>query len=149
MSHHRAALVVIAAALGLDALFGWAFATVEHLTVWRGLFCALANAVTVGGDHSPTTVGGYLVTAAECLTVVPLFAATFSLFTSGLTAVHVRTGHKATVAQVKAELGTVAGQIQGAADGHAQALHRRLDDHADLIRAAAAPSRSRKPGGGS
>jgi hypothetical protein len=46
--------------------------------------------VTVGGDVAPTTPGGWIVNATECLTVVPLVAASLSLFTSGLTAVHVQ-----------------------------------------------------------
>lgn len=88
MSHHRIALRVILAALGLDALAGFLFSAVEHLPAWHGLYWALATAVTVG-DVAPVTGWGHVVAAAVCLTVVPLFAATFSLFTSGLTAVHV------------------------------------------------------------
>lgn len=91
MSHHRIALLVIAAAAVLDAALGLAYAAVTpHLPWWHGLYCALANAVTVGGDVAPANGAGYAITAAECLLVVPLFAAAFSLFTSGLTAVHVR-----------------------------------------------------------
>jgi hypothetical protein len=89
MSHRRRALAVITAALVLDAGCGLWFAAAQHISWWLGLYCAVANAVTVGGTVAPSAPGGYLATAAECVLVVPLFAATFSLFTSGLTAVHV------------------------------------------------------------
>jgi hypothetical protein len=89
VSHHRLALIVIGSALVLDAGLGVAYAAAMHIAVWHGLYCALANAVTLGGDVSPSNGWAYAVNAAECLTVVPLFGATFSLFTSGLTAGHV------------------------------------------------------------
>lgn len=93
ISQHRRALQVISAAVVLDLLFGVLFAFSEHIPVWHGLYCALANAVTVGGDVQPTRPLAYLVTAGECALVVPLFAATFSLFTTGLTAAHVDKRH--------------------------------------------------------
>lgn len=89
MSHHRIAGITVAAALALDVLLGWAFAAVQHVPVWLGVYCALANAVTVGGTVPPSVPWGYGLTAAECALVVPLFAATFSLFTSGLAGLHV------------------------------------------------------------
>lgn len=83
--HHSRALATVAGALVLDAALGLAFAAVTpHLTWWHGLFCALANAVTDGGDAPPVNAPGYAITALEYVTVVPLFAAAFSLFTSGL-----------------------------------------------------------------
>ena len=91
MSHHRLALLTILSALVLDAGAGLAYsAATPHLSWWHGLYCALANAVTLGGDVSPANGWGYLINSIECITIVPLFAATFSLFTSGLTATHVR-----------------------------------------------------------
>lgn len=84
--HHRRALAVITAAVILDAALGALYSLVTPgLPLWHGLYCALANAVTVGGDVSPVNGRGYAVQAAECSLVVPLFAATLSLFTSGLT----------------------------------------------------------------
>lgn len=140
MSHHRIALAVIAAALGLDALFGLLFAAAEHIAVWHGLYCALANAVTVGGDVAPTTPGGYVVNAGECLLVVPLFAATFSLFTSGLTAGHVRRAE----VRLKQHVSAVAAEPQVSAGSTPFESRERLDGPA------AAPPLSRKlrrPGG--
>ena len=90
MSHRRRALAVIAVAAVLDALLGVAYsAETPGLPWWHGLYCALANAVTVGGDIAPVNAAGYVITAMECLLVVPLFAAAFSLLTSGLTSTHV------------------------------------------------------------
>jgi hypothetical protein len=90
VSHHRLAWLTIGAALVLDTLCGIAYGIAEHIGIWHGLYCALANAVTLGGDVSPVNTAGYVINTIECLTVVPLFAATFSLFTSALAAVHVR-----------------------------------------------------------
>lgn len=103
MSHHRAALLTVAAALGLDAVAGVLFAAVEHLPAWHGLYWALATAVTVG-DVTPVTGWGHVIAAVVCLTVVPLFAATFSLFTSGLTATHVRGAERRIKAHVEDRL---------------------------------------------
>jgi hypothetical protein len=86
-SHHRVAAQVIAAALGLDILLGALYSLVTPgLPLWHGWYCALANAVTVGGDVAPVNTAGYLLQAVECILVVPLFGASFSFFTSGLTA---------------------------------------------------------------
>lgn len=104
MSHHRIAAVTVTAAVTLDALLGYLFSVAQHIPVWHGLYCALANAVTVGGDVAPTTPAGYAVTAAECALVVPLFAATFSLFTSGLSAVQVRESENNIKGHVEARL---------------------------------------------
>jgi hypothetical protein len=89
VTHHKIALLVVAAALALDAACGVAYAAAEHITLWLGLYNALANAVTLGGDVPPSNGWGHLVDACECFTVIPLFAATLSLFTSGLTEMHV------------------------------------------------------------
>jgi hypothetical protein len=94
VTHHRRALVVIAAAVVLDAVLGLLFAAAEHVPPAHGLYCGLANAVTVGCDIAPRSVAGYVVSALECALVVPLFAATFSLFTSGLTSTHVAASEK-------------------------------------------------------
>lgn len=87
---HVRAFIVISVALVLDTIFGLCFAAAQHISVWLGLYCALANAVTVGGTVAPAHLWGFIWTALECILVVPLFAATFSLFTTGLTAAHVR-----------------------------------------------------------
>lgn len=88
---HRNALVTLGSAIALDIAGGAAFAAVEHVPVGIGFYWALTTATTVGyGDVAPHTVAGHLIAAMVMLTVVPLFAATYSLLTSGLTAAHVR-----------------------------------------------------------
>ena len=86
---HRRALITIAAALILDLALGLGYAAAEHLSAAHGLYCAIGNAVTEGSCTGPASVWGYIIDAAEFLTVVPLFAATFSLVTVRLTADHV------------------------------------------------------------
>jgi hypothetical protein len=91
VSHHRLAAITIAAALGMAALLGAVFAVVTPgLPVWHGMFCGVANAVTDGCDLPPRTGPGYAVTFAEYLTAVPLWGATFALFTSWLASGHVQ-----------------------------------------------------------
>lgn len=87
---HRAAAVTISAAALADVACGVLYAAAEHLPVGRALYCAVGNAVTEGACTAPVTAAGRWIDLAEFLLVVPLFAATFSLFTSGLTAGHIR-----------------------------------------------------------
>jgi len=87
---HRRALATIAVAVALDVAAGVGFAGTEHVSVGLGLYWAVATATTVGyGDVTPHTLGGHLIAVLAMLTVIPLFAATFSLLTSGMTATHV------------------------------------------------------------
>ena len=90
ISHHRIASACLAIGVFLIAVYGQAFATYEHLPFWHGAYCALANAATDGCDRAPTTHAGYLIAALEFVTVVPLFGAAITFFTSGLLAGHVR-----------------------------------------------------------
>jgi voltage-gated potassium channel len=95
VSHRLAAITILAASL-LDAVFGVVFAAAEHRSVGLGLYWAVATATTVGyGDVTPHTALGHVVAVAVMLTVVPLFAASFSLFTSALAGAHiVRSEHR-------------------------------------------------------
>ena len=80
----------LAAAITLDMAAGLAFAAVEHLSVAKGLYWAVATATTVGyGDIVPRTGAGQWLAVVAMLTVIPLFAAVFSLVTSSLTSRHV------------------------------------------------------------
>lgn len=104
--HHRRAVATITAAAILDALLGALYAAATPgLPLWHGLYCALANAVTVGGDVSPVNSAGYAIQSVECLLVVPLFAATFSLFTSGLTATRTDASEKRIMQHIEVKLG--------------------------------------------
>jgi voltage-gated potassium channel len=92
--HNRRALTVITVALGLDAFLGWLFAIAEHISVLNGLYYAVTTASTVGyGDISPTTGWSKIIAVIMELTVIPLFAAAYSLMTVGLTATHIDKKH--------------------------------------------------------
>jgi voltage-gated potassium channel len=91
---NRRALVVIGVAAILDVIGGLSFAAVEHLSDGLGIYWAITTATTVGyGDVTPHTGAGHVIAVLVMLSVIPLFAATFSLLTSGLTATHVRKGN--------------------------------------------------------
>ena len=88
--HSSRAIKVLVTAMTLDMLSGIAFALVEHLSIVTGLYWAVTTATTVGyGDVIPTSWAGHLIAVVVMLTVIPLFAAAFSLLTSGLTSTQV------------------------------------------------------------
>jgi hypothetical protein len=90
VSHHKLALITICAAVILDAICGVLYGHFEHAGTWMGLYCAEGNAVTEGACTQPASAAGHIINAIEFITVVPLVAATFSFFTSGLASIHVR-----------------------------------------------------------
>lgn len=111
---HKAALATITAAAALDSAGGVCFARAEHLSVWRGLYWAVTTATTVGyGDITPATAAGHIIAVIVMLTVVPLFAATFSLFTTGLTSVHLRRAEHAMKRHVDERLRQHLGEADG------------------------------------
>lgn len=84
------AYLTIISAICLDFIAGICFAVAEHISVGNGLYWAVTTATTVGyGDVTPHNSLGKLIAVLVMLTVIPLFAATFSLFTTILTANHV------------------------------------------------------------
>jgi voltage-gated potassium channel len=102
---HRGAVITVAAAAGLDLAGGVAFALTEHIPLSTGLYWSVTTATTVGyGDVTPHTPLGRLIAVLVMLTVIPLFAATFSLFTSGLTAGHVHAAEGRIKAHVESRL---------------------------------------------
>jgi hypothetical protein len=101
VGHRTLSLIVIAVTLALDVTCGVVFAAAEHIAVWHGIYCALANAETFGGDVSPTTPLGYAVNFTECLLLIPLSGAVLSLATSGLTERHVRRHVQAAVRDIQ------------------------------------------------
>ena len=91
MSHHRIALLTIACTAILDVFLGLAYAAADHLSHGLGLYWAVQTATTTGyGDLPPRTVAAHWIAVLTMVTIIPLWTATFSLFTSGLVAIHVR-----------------------------------------------------------
>lgn len=88
--HHRLAVMVALSALVAAAFLGLGFAHAEHLPWWQGVYCGVADAATVGGNVQPTRPLGYLWSGLACVLAVPLWTASFSLFTSGLVALEAR-----------------------------------------------------------
>jgi len=83
--HHRGALATIAAAALLDVGLGAWFGVADHIGVPDGLYFATTTATTVGyGDLAARGWLPHVLAVAMMITITPLFAATFSLFTSGL-----------------------------------------------------------------
>jgi voltage-gated potassium channel len=90
VNNHRRALVTITAAVALDTALGLSFGAADHIGPANGLYFATTTATTVGyGDITPQGWLPHVLAVAIMVTVIPLFAATFSLLTSGLTAGHV------------------------------------------------------------
>lgn len=86
--HHKRAIVVLCATVVLDMILGTVFGFVQHVGALHGIYCATGTATTVGCDITPASGLAYALSFAEMLTIVPLFAAVFSFFTTGLTASH-------------------------------------------------------------
>jgi voltage-gated potassium channel len=100
--NRRAALVTIAGAVGFDLIGAVWFAAVEHLSVATGLYWSVTTATTVGyGDITPHTHIGRVIAVLVMLTVIPLFAATFSLLTTSLTAIHASKLHAEAMAHIR------------------------------------------------
>ena len=90
LARHRTALRVLAAAGAGDLVLGTAFGFADRCGVWDGLYFALTTATTAGyGDIVPHGWVAHLLAIAMMITIIPLFAASLSLFTASLTGEHV------------------------------------------------------------
>lgn len=118
MSHYRVAVVVILIAAGVDLVCAAAFSAVEHTGFWLSVYWAVTTATTVGfGDITPRTSAGHIIAILTMLTTIPLFAATFSLMTSGLTGAHVRRAEKRIKAHMEDRLRHHVGTRGAGGDG--------------------------------
>lgn len=86
--HHRLALLLLGATITLDIGLGLTFGAVQHVGAWHGIYCATANATTVGCDVTPHGWLAYAISFAELLTLVPLVGSVLAFFTTGLTTAH-------------------------------------------------------------
>jgi voltage-gated potassium channel Kch len=95
-------MATIAGAVVFDLIGAVCFAAVENISVMTGLYWSVTTATTVGyGDITPHTHSGRLIAALVMLTVIPLFAATFSLLTTSLTSMHVSKLHAEALAHIR------------------------------------------------
>ena len=100
--NRRAAVYTILAAVAFDFFGAIWFAAVEHLSVATSLYWSVTTATTVGyGDITPHTHTGRLIAVLVMLTVIPLFAATFSLMTTTLTSMHMKKLHDEALAHIR------------------------------------------------
>jgi hypothetical protein len=100
IKQHRVALYTIAVTVVLDVILGLEYSKYEKIPIWHGLYCAEMTAVTVGCDVSPINHAGYIIMALIGVLIVPLVGASFSLFTSGITALHIHASKR----EIKAHL---------------------------------------------
>ena len=98
----RSAIYTIVAAITFDLIGAVWFAAEEHLSVPTGIYWSVTTATTVGyGDITPHTHVGRFIAVLVMLTVIPLFAATFSLLTTSLTTMHVSKLHAEALAHIR------------------------------------------------
>ena len=107
MREHRVAILVFVLALSivLDTILGIAFAYAQGILKWDGLYFATTTGTTVGyGDITPHGWLPHLIAVALMVIAIPLFGASFSLFTAGLAAAQVRLRLRDTERNIKAHL---------------------------------------------
>jgi voltage-gated potassium channel len=98
----KASIYTIVAAATFDLIGAICFAAAEHLSVPTGIYWSVTTATTVGyGDITPHTHVGRFIAVLVMLTVIPLFAATFSLLTTTLTTAHVSKLHDEALAHIR------------------------------------------------
>lgn len=89
LAAHKGALRVLALAAALNCALGAAYGEAMGIGVWNGLYYSTGVATTSGNSPlTPVGWGPHVLTVAMMCMVIPLFGASFSLFTSGLSAVH-------------------------------------------------------------
>ena len=100
--NRRAAIYTILSAIAFDLIGAVWFAVTEHLSVPTAIYWSVTTATTVGyGDITPHTHVGRVIAVLVMLTVIPLFAATFSLLTTRMTAMHVSKLHAEALAHIR------------------------------------------------
>jgi hypothetical protein len=124
VNRHRPAFITITCAVVADVLCGLFYAAAEHIDTAHAMYCAVGNAVTEGACTTPVTGAGHWIDLAEFLLVVPLFAATFSLFTAGLGAIHLGKAETRLADHVV----TVRDNLHEALNERMTALHGRVDE---------------------
>jgi hypothetical protein len=129
------AIIYIGLAAAAIAAGGGFLARTMHLPYGHAVYCAIGTAATVGCDAAPADGGARLASSAVIVVCVPLFALAYGSLSSAHLRKHMGLHMRATVKQVKDELASSVTEMQKHVTASADALHRRLNDHAELIRA--------------
>ena len=101
---HQRALIVLGVTIVLDVILGVLYGLDDHIGIWHGLYCATGTATSLGCDVLPADSQGYVLSFLMMLTILPLFSAIFSLFTTGLMASHVDAKTKSQTTELKAHV---------------------------------------------
>lgn len=102
--HHRTAFRVLLLAVLVDAALGIAYAVSMRISAGDGLYYATGIATTSGNSpHIPAGWLPHVLSMGMMCLVIPLFAAAFSLVTTGLTADHIDKRHRQLTAPVSRE----------------------------------------------
>lgn len=91
--HHRSALRIVAVTAVMVVALGTLMGTAEHCGPLHGIYCTTGFATTAGCDLQLHGWQAYTLGELSMLLMIPLFAAVFSFFTSGITADHIDQRH--------------------------------------------------------
>ena len=106
--HHKAAAVTIAGAGVMACGLGAAFGAADQVGIWQGLYFGVTTATTTGyGDVTPRGWLPHVLAVALMITAIPLWSASFALFTSGLAGLHMDRAEHRIRAHVREELAGV------------------------------------------
>lgn len=103
--HHRLALATIGAAGVLACGLGAWFGEADRIGIWRGLYFGVVTATTTGyGDIVPRGWLPHVLAVGLMVTAIPLWSASFSLFTAALAGSHVAAAERRVKAHMEARL---------------------------------------------
>lgn len=141
----KRALIYMAAAAACIIAGGAVIARTMHIGFGHGVYCALGTAATVGCDATPADAGARLASAAVIVVCIPLFALAYGSLSSAHVRKHMGLHRQAAVAQLRAELDDVRAHVTTSLDNATSALHRKLDDHAELVNSAVQQAAAMQP----
>lgn len=103
-TQHKRALRLLGVTVLLDSVFGILYGMADHIGVLHGLYCSTGTATSVGCDVLPANGPAYVLSFLMMLSILPLFAAVFSFFTTGLTVAHIDVKTDKQTAEIKEHL---------------------------------------------
>lgn len=130
----KRAVILVAAAAGCVAVAGVLIGRTMHLGYGHAVYCALGMAATEGCDKVPATGEARLVSALVLVICIPLFAAAYGSLHIGALRKRLAEHHSAIEKAVGLQLQGTREHVSAEVEKATQAMHRRMDAHADLIR---------------